>query len=126
MAKLTKTQQNLINELRHDLAVIRSYPDYETFYDNCGYNRDGNNQSQLTTGNRCGYNYDTAEKYKKTDPKRFEESKAWYNKVVAEGLMIVYAKTETVQRLADEGLVEIVEPAKWKGSAEIVKVIEAR
>lgn len=126
MAKLTKTQQNLINDLRHDLAVIRSYPDYETFYDNCGYNRDGNNQHQLTTGNQCNERFNTAEKYEKAYPKQFEEDKAWFNKVVAEGLMIVYAKTETVQRLADEGLVEIVEPAKWKGDAEIVKVIEAR
>ena len=126
MAKLTKTQQNLINELRHDLAVIRSYPDYETFFDNCGYNRDGNIQRQLAAGNHHNAISDTAEKYEKAYPKQFEKDKAWFNKVVAEGLMIIYAKTETVQRLADEGLVEIVEPAKWKGDAEIVKVIEAR
>ena len=118
--KLSKTQQQLIDQLRHDLEVIRSYPDYDTFYDNCG--RDGKDQWQLTTGSRCNYNYATSERAKANDPKHYEHSKQWFGRVVTEGVMIVYAKTETTARLEKEGLIEIVKQARYKGDCEYVIV----
>ena len=46
-----------------------------------------------------------------------------YNDAVNEHIIIVYAKTESVEALQRAGLIEIIEEAKYNGGYEKVKII---
>lgn len=122
MKKLTQTQLNLMAKLTHDLDVIKSYPDFDTFYDNCG--RDGKHQWCLTCGYHCNSLYDTAEKVKAIDMGKYLKEKALWERAVNENVMFVIAKSSTLDALVKAGYIEPVRDIDHCGGVDYIKVLK--
>ncbi len=92
--KLSKTQQKVLDTARAEIAAARKHETVEEYFNNeChGYNND----------------YNTAEKFKAKNPKDWEYKRvAWEQK--NQGIVRTWAKTETLNKLMELGLIEIIE-----------------
>lgn len=116
--KLSKAQENVMNDLNRTLAVVDKYDTFEDFFSNS--NRE---QSHFTTAFDCNGDYDSVEKYESRDPKRFERMRKSFYEAKNERILIAYAKTETIKKLESLGLIEIVKEAEYSRGAETVKVL---
>ena len=116
--KLSKTQKNIMDKLNKTLSVIDKYETFEDFFDNSKCE-----QNTFTTALHCNAKYNSSEKYAAQDPEKFNKMREDFYKAKNERTLIVFAKTETINALAKNGLLEVVEAAKYNGGAEIVKVL---
>lgn len=116
--KLSKTQQNLMNELNNVLAVVDKYETHEEFFDNSK-----DEQRTLTTAFNLNDDWNSSEKFKAKDLEGFNEMSERFYNAKNKRILIVYAKTETVKALERNGLVEVVRPPYCKGAPELVKVL---
>ena len=115
--KLSKAQKSVMDEMNNTLAVIDKYNTFEEFFDNSK-----NEQNTLTTAWNCNAAYNSSEKYEKQNPDKFNEMRKAFYRAKNERILLVFAKTETLNVLERYGLLEVVEHAKYKGGAERVKV----
>jgi hypothetical protein len=118
MKKLSNAQQKILNELTNTILVVRKYNTFEDFFDNSKYE-----QETFTTASYCNDLYNSAEKYKQQDLEKFEKMRTNFELCKNEAILITYAKTETINALVKLELIEVIEHAKFKGGAELVKVL---
>jgi hypothetical protein len=118
MKKVTQTQKNIMLNIQKTIDVINKYETFEQFFDNSK-----NEQNTLTTGYYCNGEYDTSEKYKNKNNIEFEQMKKSYELAKQENIIIVFAKTETLNKLEQLGYIKIVIPAKYKNGAETIKLL---
>lgn len=117
--RLSETQQKVYENAKHTLEIVKKYDTYEEFFDNSK-----SEQNTFTTACHCNFRYNSSEKYKAIDPEQWENMKKGFYEAKNNNIIIVFAKTETVKALENAGLIQIVEPAKYKGSAETIKVLK--
>lgn len=115
MKKLSKTQSELLNNLISTIEVCKKYTNYEDMFLNSK-----NEQNHLPTKDRCNCYYQTKESFSAETWACYEEA---FNDIKYKNTLIVYAKTETLKALENHGDIIIIEHAKYKGDAELVKVI---
>lgn len=118
MKKVTQTQKNIMLNIQKTIDVINKYETFEQFFDNSK-----NEQNTLTTGYYCNGAYDTSEKYKNKNNIEFEQMKKSYELAKQENIIIVFAKTETLNKLEQLGYIKIVIPAEYKNGAETIKLL---
>ena len=116
--KLTKTQEKIITELKKTIAVLSKYNNFSDFFNNSK-----GEQHIFTTAQHCNGAYNSTEKYQAKAPSEWAKMEKTYNDAVNEHIIIVYAKTESVEALQRAGLIEIIEEAKYNGGYEKVKII---
>ena len=121
MTTLTKTQQELLNKIENVINVLKKYNGFDEFYNNSK-----NEQHTFTTGWDCNYMYNTAEKLKQKDLEYYLKQKEDYENCVNNNIVLVFAKTETINKLVKLGYIEVVIPAKYRGGAEWVKLLKVR
>ena len=97
--KLSKTQRDLLSHIKSTIAEARRYETAEAFYD--AINRE------------CNPRWSTAEAAKKHAPLNWQCDKERWERSV-QGIVLVSAKTETVNKLEQMGLIEIIERPKRK------------
>lgn len=117
--KLSKTQKNIMDKLNNVLSVIDKYDTFEEFFDNSI-----NEQNTFRTAYDCNSAYNSSEKYKTKDPLKFERIKENFYKAKNERILMVFAKTETINALVKYGLLEIVKEADYNGGAETVRILK--
>ncbi len=116
--KLSNAQKKLYDRLTSTLAVFDKYATHEEFFDNSK-----GEQNTLTTAWHCNSLYDSSEKFQQREPEVWEKMRQNFYKAKNERIIIARAKTETMNALVRAGLIEIIEPAKYNGGPETVRVI---
>lgn len=116
--KLSNTQRKIYEEVTATLAILKKYSTFEEFFDNSKYE-----QSTFTTAYNCNNKCNSSEKYQTFDAENWERMKKKFYTARDENIIMVLAKTETVNALVKAGLIEIVKPAPYRGCAETIKVI---
>lgn len=116
--KLSKTQQKLIDEAKRDIAVMSKYKDFADFFEHSKFE-----QNYMTTAAHCNGAYNSVEKYMQKDIDRWRRMEASYKKAVEEHIIIVFAKTETIDALERAGAIKIIKRADYKGAAETIKIL---
>lgn len=116
--KLSKTQQNVLEQLRKTIEVVSKYATHEDFFDNSK-----NEQSTFTTALHCNGAYNSSEKYKEKDAAEFARMAENFYRAKNEHITIVFAKTETINALEKAGYVKVIKHATYRGGAETVKVL---
>ena len=107
--KLSKTQRDLLSHIKSTIAEARRYETAEAFYD--AINRE------------CNPRWSPAEAAKKHAPLNWQCDKERRERSV-QGIVLVSAKTETVNKLEQMGLIEIIERPKRKNGFELVKLLD--
>lgn len=116
--KLSKTQQRVYDEAKRTIEVIKKYETFEEFFDNSR-----GEQNQLKTAWGCNNLYNSSEKYKARKPEGWREIAESFYRIKNDSVLLVRAKTETINALVNAGLFEIVEAARYEGGCELVKVL---
>lgn len=117
--KITKTQAQILEEAKHTIAVLREYKDFSDFFDNCEWGR----QMTFSVAKSCNNAWNSAEKWKMKNPKEWARMENDYYDAVNEQIIIVFAKTESINALEKAGLIKIIEAAQYRGGAEKIKIL---
>lgn len=117
--KISKTQAGILEEAKRTIAILREYKDYTDFFDNCDRNRQGT----FTTASCCNGAWNSSEIWKTKDPNKWARMEKAYYDAVNEQIIIVFAKTESINALERAGLIKVVKAAKFKGDAETIKIL---
>lgn len=116
--KITKTQAKILAEAKQTIAVLSKYKNHADFFDNSK-----GEQGTFTTAWGCNGACNSAAKYRANFPEAWARMEKAYNDAVNEHIIIVFAKTESVEALQRAGLIEIIEAAKHSGGAEKIKIL---
>ena len=116
--KITKTQEKILTDAKKTIDVLKKYKNHTDFFNNSR-----NEQTTFTTAYYCNRAYNTAEKYQINNPEQWAKMEKNFNDAVNEQIIFVFAKTESVEALQRAGLIQIIEPAKFKGDAETIKIL---
>lgn len=117
--KISKTQLTILENAKQTIAVLREYKDFTDFFDNCERNRQGT----FRTAAYCNGAWNSSEIWKTKDPTEWARMEKAYCDAVNEQIIIVFAKTESINALERAGLIKVVKAAKFKGDAETIKIL---
>jgi hypothetical protein len=121
MKKLSKAQQQVLDDLNNTINVLRNYKNFEDFYDNSPFGE----QDTFTCGASCNSRFRTSELAKiNGGVEKWEKDRKDFENCKNNGILIVFAKTETIKALEKKGAIKIIKEAEFKGSCEIVQVLE--
>lgn len=116
--KLTKAQQRVLDEAKHDIAVMSKYENFVDFFDNSKYE-----QGYLTTAAKCNAAWNTSKRWIEDAFDEWRDMEKWYNLAVKEHIVKVYAKTETIDVLERVGAIVVIKRAKAIGYEDIIKIL---
>lgn len=117
--KLSKTQKDLLLDIRKVIDVLSKYDSFEDFFTNSKHE-----QCTYTTAHNCNGLYNSVEKYQSKDKERFEEMKKNYYEVVNNQIVLIFAKDETVNKLVQLGYLQNIKLPQYKGGGQLVKLIK--
>jgi hypothetical protein len=121
MKKLSKAQQQVLDDLINTIKVLRKYETYEDFYDNSYWGE----QDTFTCGESCNSMYRTSTLAKINGGiEQWEKKRQDFENCRNNGISIVFAKTETLKALEKNGFIKIIRTAEFKGGCEIVQVLK--
>lgn len=117
--KISKTQAEILEKAKKTIAILREYKDYTDFFNNC----EANKQNTFTTASRCNGAWNNSEIWKTKSPNEWARMEKAYYAAVNEQIIIVFAKTESINALERTGLIKVIKAAQFKGDAETIKIL---
>ena len=116
--KLSKAQQRVLDEAKHNIAVMSKYENFVDFFDNSKYE-----QWYLTTAAKCNAAWNSSQKWIEKDIAEWREMEKSYNLAVKEHIVDVWAKTETIDVLEQCGAIVVIKRAKATWDNDIIKIL---
>ena len=117
--KLSKTQQEILDNAKRTIDVLRKYETFEDFYDNSYY-------EQFTFATGVNYNkaFRTSELAKqKYTIEEWEEKRKEFELCKKESILLIKGKKESIEKLEKLGFLKIIVKATWSGDCELVKIL---
>lgn len=102
--KLSKKQNELLQNIQDSVKCANEFNSYEEFYDNCEMGR----QNYLSIGATSNMAYRTSEQVKQKDLEYWNKNKKLF-KEYQDGIMLIHAKTETIRKIEELGYIKILE-----------------
>ena len=116
--KLSKAQQRVLDEAKHNIAVLSKYKNFVDFFDNSAYE-----QSYICTAAKCNAAWNSSKRWMEDAADEWSEMEKLYNLAVKEHIVEVYAKTETIDVLERVGAIVVIKRAKEIGYEDTIKIL---
>lgn len=116
--KLSKAQQRVLDEAKHNIAVMSKYENFVDFFDNSKYE-----QWYLTTAAKCNGAWNSSQKWIEKDIVEWKEMEKAYNLAVKEHILNVWAKTETIDILEQYKLIVVIKRAQSTWDSDTIKIL---